>query len=366
MKKTVIGILIILSVLIVGGIFVSKNKKMKFNSGKKKAEKVRKKKVERGDITVKLEETGEIQPIRKIQIKSKVGGKIIKFTVDEGDYVREGQVIAVIEPDYEQSKSIANIKSSLKRAEVNLKKARKKYTENQKLFKQNLVSKDDLDDSEDVMEQAKINFDIAFQQFELTKEIETDGNISKVYSTASGTVIKKPVEAGEMVRSNFGSYAEGTVLLIIADLRQMVVNANINEVDISKIKKGMDVDILVDAYPYEKFTGKIKKISATASRENNVKVFPVEIKISELNDKLKPGMTANITIIGDTRKNILMIPVRAVFSDENGEDIVYYVENDTIAGSSKIKTGINNFLNVEIIEGLTDSQYVSLQAPSTE
>jgi HlyD family secretion protein len=362
MKKKVIWFIIIL--LIIAGVVGALVKKSKAKGSKSGiASKVRNKIVERGDITIKLEETGEIQPIHEIEIKSKVGGKVIKFTVEEGDYVKDGQVIAVIEPDYEQSRNIANIKSNLKQAEVYLKNAKKNLAEDQKLFKDNYVSKDKLDKSQDDLEQAEINFDIAKQQFELTKEIDTEGNISKVYATASGTVIRKSVEAGEMVRSDFGSYAEGTVLLVIADLNQMVVKASINEVDIAKIKKNQKVNIKVDAYPYEAYTGNITKVSATATSQNNIKVFPVEIKINESNDKLKPGMTANITIIGETRENILMIPIRSIFSNENGEDIVYTVQNDTIIGPQIVKTGINNFLNVEIIEGLVDSQYVSLQPP---
>jgi HlyD family secretion protein len=319
--------------------------------------------VGKGEITVKLEETGEIQPISEIDIKSKVSGKIIKYLVEEGDEIKKGQIIAEIEPDYQESASIANIKSSLNNAEINLKNARKTFEDNTALLEEKFISQKEFDDSKDALSRAEISYNIALQQYELTKEIETDGNIARVYSTADGTVIQILVEEGEMVQSDGGSYSSGTVLLQIADLRQMIVNAAINEVDISKLKKNQRAEIKVDAYPYETYNGVVTKINVKAVVQNNVKVFPIEIKLTDINEKLKPGMTANITLIGEEKKDILLLPIRAIFADESGNDIVYKVTNDSISGSVEIKTGINNFQEVEIIEGVAENDTISLTEP---
>jgi HlyD family secretion protein len=134
-------------------------------------------------------------------------------------------------------------------------------------------------------------------------------------------------------------------------------------VDISKIEKEMKVKIQVDAYPYEEYSGSISKIAAMAITHNNVKVFPVEIEINNVDEKLKPGMTANITIIGEERKDIIVVPIRCIFSDEEGQDIVYKVVNDTIGENIPIKTGINNFQQVEIIEGLAIGDSISFTEP---
>jgi len=131
-------------------------------------------------------------------------------------------------------------------------------------------------------------------------------------------------------------------------------------VDIAKIDKGQKVDIKLDAFPYEDFSGKISKIAAMATDYNNVKVFPIEVEIADVSKKIRPGMTANITIIGEDKQDIVVVPIRSIFSDANGMDIVYRVTNDTIAGSQIVKTGINNFQQVEIIEGLAVGDTISL------
>ncbi len=366
MKKFVI-FLIVAALLAAGYFYILKpqlgKKKMNAVNAKMFGMKKRDVTVKKGEITVKIEETGTIQPIREINITSQVGGKLVHFYVDEGDFVNKGDLIADIEPDYEQSASISNKKSSYIRAKIAKKNAKEDYENNLSLFKDNYISKKELDDSKDELDQAIINFDIAEQQYNLVKEIEIEGNISKVYSTASGTIIKRQVEEGEMVRSNIGSYSEGTVLIVLADLQQMIVKSSINEIDIAKISKNQKVQIQVDAFPYEKFSGEINKVSAMAVSENNVKVFPIEIQISNSDSRLRPGMSANVTIIGETRKDILVIPIRAIFSDGEGNDIVYQIKSDSLTAPTVVKTGLNDLLKVEIVSGLQEGDKLSLSKP---
>lgn len=315
--------------------------------------------VKKGSITIKLEETGDIQPIKEIEIKSKVSGKILKFYVEEGDYISSGQVIADIEPDYNQAETIERVKSNLKLAEIRLENADEDLGEKQGLFEKEYISADELDAASDALEESKISYESALQQYELIKEIETVDNVSKLVASASGTIIQKPVEEGEMVVSSANSYSAGTVVLKLADLRRMVVRTHINEVDISKIKKKQTAEIKVDAYPYDKYEGRISKIAAMAISYNNIKVFPIEIEIMQPDEKLKPGMTANITIIGQKKEDIIVVPIRAIFSDDEGQDIVWLVKNDSISDSVPVKTGINNFQEVEIIDGLSIGDSVS-------
>jgi HlyD family secretion protein len=315
--------------------------------------------VANGSITIKLEETGEIQPIKEFEIKSKVSGKVLKFYVEEGDYITNGQVIADIEPDYNQAETIARVKSNLKLAEIKLENSTENLKEKQDLFDKKYISADELDAASDGLKETIISYESAMQQYELIKEIETENNVSKLVASASGTIIQKPVEEGEMVVSSANSYSAGTIVLKLADLRRMVVRTHINEVDISKIKKSQKAEIKVDAYPYDKYQGEISKIAAMAITYNNIKVFPIEIEILESDDKLKPGMTANITIIGQKKEDIVVLPIRAIFSDDEGQDIVWLVKNDSISKSVPVKTGINNFQEVEIIEGLSVGDSIS-------
>ncbi len=362
MKKFIIIVVVIVIIAAIIGFISQKNK----GKIKHKSEKVKAYTVKKGGITVKLEETGEIQPIKEIKVKSIVSGKILKFFTEEGDFIKQGDIIAEIEPDYNQAEKIARVKSTLELTEIHLKNAKRDYQDKLKLFEENFVSQKEMESYSDALTEAEINYNAALQQHELIRDIETEGNVSKIISTASGTVIQKSVEEGEMVVASTNSFSEGTVILTLADLDRMIVDSRINEVDISKIRKNQEVEIQVDAYPYEKYAGEIQKIAAMAVNYNNIKVFPIEIEIIDVDDKLKPGMTANITIIGEKRKEILVIPIRTIFSDEDGQDIVYKVKNDTIAESIAVKTGINNFQQVEIIEGLAEGDSISFSEPEND
>jgi len=360
MKKIIF--ITFIGILLITGCNISKGNTKKNRFGGK----AKNHKVELGSIVIKLEETGEIQPIREIEQKSQVSGKLVKFYVDEGDYVNKGELIAEIEPDYNQAEAILRVNSNLKLSEIELENAKTKYEQGKKLYKDEFISEIELDSYKDAFTTAQINHNSALQQYELVKDIESENNLSKLYSTAFGTIIQKPVEEGEMVVSSSGSYSAGTVILKLADLSRMVVNTKINEVDISKIEIGMKVNIQVDAYPYEDFNGRITKIAAMAVSSNNVKVFPVEIEMEDFDSRLKPGMTANITIIGEERNDIVVVPIRCIFSDEEGNDIVYKVKNDSIDSGTVVKTGINNFQEVEIIEGVAIGDTISTKEPESK
>ena len=324
---------------------------------------IQKTKVSRGDISVRIEEIGEIQPKSIVEMKSKVSGKVLRLYVDENDSVRAGQLIADIEPDYNQHRTIANIKSELRMSEIRHKDALRNSEESVVLFEGNFISAIDFEKIQDELEKATLDLDIAQQQYALIEDIETRGNISRVYATASGTVIERKIEVGEMVQSSGNSFSDGTVIFRVADLNEMIVKSSINEVDIAKIVEQQRANIRIDAFPHDTYTGVISKISATAKSENNVKVFPIEIEIEQKDNRLRPGLSANITIIGDTRENILTIPIRAIFSDPQGNDVVYKVVNDSISTATLIRTGINDLQKVEILDGLDEEDEVSLQEP---
>jgi HlyD family secretion protein len=337
--------------------------------------------VKRGKIVSSIEITGEIQPQVTVQIKSKVSGKVVKFYVDENDYVKSGQIIADIEPDYNQASTLASIRSRLSASEIRLKNARKDLSDKQQMFTNNYVTQKEIDAAQDELNSAQLEYKQAVQQYELVKELDTDSKVTHVYATASGTVIQRPMQEGEMITSSNSSYGEGSVILKVADLNKMVVQANINEVDIAKFKQGQTATVKVDALPYEEFAGKITKIAAMASTVNNAIVFPVEISLTSPGKSLKPGMTGNVSITGETRDNVLIIPIRAVFTDDKNQDIVYLYKSGgamqtqqkakpsksktadatTQTVATPVKLGGNDLQNVEVVEGLKEGDKISLQ-----
>jgi HlyD family secretion protein len=337
--------------------------------------------VERGKIVSTIEITGEIQPQVTVQIKSKVSGKIVKFYVDENDYVKQGQIIADIEPDYNQASTLAAIQSRLKSAEIRVKNAEKDFNDKNRMVLQDYVSRQEADLAQDELTQAQLEYRQALQQYELVRELDTGKAVTHVYATASGTVIQRAVQEGEMITSSNSTYGEGSVLVKVANLSRMVVKANINEVDIAKFRQGQDAVIRVDALPYEEFTGKITKIAPMAVTVANAIVFPVEISLDKPGTLLKPGMTGNVSITGETKDNVLIIPIRAVFTDDKNQDIVYLYKDaaeQKASGSDSTKTspaantpvatpvklGSNDLQMVEVVDGLKDGDKISLTDPT--
>ena len=332
--------------------------------------------VGKGNISSKIEITGEVMPETVVAIKSRVSGKIVKFYADENDFVSQGQIIADIEPDYVQANTLFNTKATLQRAEIELEKARKDFADSVILLENEYISQSAHDATQDALQNAEIQFEQASRQYEMIRDLDVPGTVTHVYATASGTVIERSVNEGEMVSSSINSYGEGTIVMRIADLSKMIVKSNINEVDIAKFKLGQKGSIKLDALPYEEFNGKIVKIAPMANTENNAKVFPVEISINATGDQVKPGMTAAISIQGDSRENVIVVPIGAVFADEQNQDIVYLIpkteakkEDATKSTEPKpvptvVKLGANDFQMVEVISGLAEGDEISLKEPS--
>jgi len=316
--------------------------------------------VNKGNIEIVLDEVGVIEPVKEVNVKSKISGKIKKMFVDEGDYVEENQEIAIIEPDMQQAQTLSRIKSNLKTARIDLNTAEIDYKAKKKLYEKELISKDEWIDAQNSLEKAEINYESALEQFNLVKDQGITGDDMKVIAPSSGTIIEKKVEVGEMVESS-ESYSGGTVLINIADLSKMIILSEINEIDIGKIKEGGAVDISIDAYPEKNYHGKIIHIAPMAKIGNNeIRVFNVKISIDNLGKELKPGMSANITIKGKSKQNVLTVPIQAIFNDDTGNNVVYKLKNDTTYTPQIVKTGINDLQKVEVIEGIAEGDTISL------
>ncbi|MBP7334160.1 MAG: efflux RND transporter periplasmic adaptor subunit, partial [Candidatus Cloacimonas sp.] len=225
--------------------------------------------VKRGDISSRIVITGEVQPEIVVSLKSKVSGKIVKFYAGENDYVTSGQVIADIEPDYNQANTLFNTKAMLQKAEMNLANARKDLADKTILLQKQYISQDEYNKTSDALKEAEIEYAQASSQYEMIRDLDVPGKVTRVYATASGVVIERNINEGEMVQSSLTSYGEGTVIMKIADLNKMIVKSNINEVDISKFKLNQKAEISLDALPYEHYEGKVVKIAPQAIVENN-------------------------------------------------------------------------------------------------
>lgn len=364
MKKAFKIIVIIVVIIAVGyfGMKYLKNKASKENT--KTLFELKTAKVELGEIATQIDITGEIEPETIVEVKSKVSGKIIKFNKNINDYVKNGDLIATIEIDYQQANSITNTRSNLDLAEIRLKWAQRDLEDTRIQYDSGFETKYNYDTAIKDLEQAQLNYDIALEQYKQVEEIDTKGEESKIYASVNGTVITRTVEEGEMISSIGLGNSDGTAIMQIADLSQMIVKSNINEIDINKYKEGQTATITVPANPEHEYNGVITQVAAMAQSVNNVKVFPIEIELLNVDEFVKPGMTAEITIKGESKSDIPIIPITALFSNEKGEDVVYTVENNKVKDTKVIVTGINNLTHVEVLSGIEVGEEVSLVPPT--
>ena len=303
---------------------------------------------EYGDISVMVTEIGTIEPKVRVEVKSKLGGKVVKLLSEEGEQVDRDQVLALVEPDINDAQILAQIKNNLKKSRFSMDEALRNLENERELHGKGFSSEDELRARELYHEEARINCTEALDQYRIlvqsgipVDDSETGIQKINVVSPIEGVLIGRYIEEGEMVTSGLSSFNAGTVLFTVADLSRMIVRAAINEVDVGKLTAGQEVTISVDAFPGKRFAGTITYISLAAREEERVKVFDIEIELGVhgLIGSLRTGMTANLEIAGEHRENILRVPIGAVFKKRD-RDIVYVrLEADAVEGAEGGSTG---------------------------
>ncbi len=341
--------------------------------GLEQASAARRAKAAVGDIAVTLTEVGEIQPKTKVLVKSKVSGKIRTLTAKEGEWVNKGDALATVEPDMAQARTVAVLKSDYGRAKVDLERARQDHERDVELHAAGHISDEALKLSKDAYDIAAIEYQSALEQMKLAAEdgvtVEPgaeSAELLEILAPASGIVIELQIEEGEIVTSGAVSYTSGSTLMAIANLSAMQIKAGVNEVDAGKIRNGENVTIDVDAYPNVEYHGLITHIAPAARNVDGVKIFDIEIDVTDTDQRLRPGMTANIEIQGDHREGVLTVPVEGVFRKQ-GRQVVYVFdgsENEPV--EREVTTGVSNIEAVEIVSGLKDGEEIALYDPELE
>jgi len=351
------------------------------------------------DVQVVVREIGTVEPEVKVDVKSNLSGRIVSLPVRAGDVVRRGDLIARIEPDVNQAQNLLTVKSTVESSSIDLEDARSDYEAKRQLFERGLVSVEVHREAETRLRQAEQDFASAREKQRLVEAsgIPIGDNPQQVVNIASpmdGVVIHRPVELGETVTGS-GSFNAGTVIATVADLGTLLVEAGVNEVDIGKIHEGQEVSVTLDAFPRVRFPGAIERIAPAARLDDQVKVFDVDIRLEHLGHQLRTGMTANIEIRGETRGDVLTVPLEAVFV-RGDEEVVYVarseplpVEPEAVDGADDgtaddpapwkddprqvwrrwfeerpVVTGIASTTDVEIVEGLVEGDKVALADPS--
>jgi len=310
MKKIVIisGILIVIA--IAGFIlFRGNGNEPKFRTDK----------IIRGDIEMAVTATGTVNPVTTVLVGTQVSGTIKKLYVDFNSPVKKGQLIARIDPalfEAQVNQAKANLlsaKANLEKAKATLVDAKRTMDRNKELFSKNLVARSDLDTAETNYETADASVIAAKSQVAQTEAAlnlaGTNLRYTKIVSPVDGIVVSRNVDVGQTVAASFQT---PTLFSIAQDLTKMQIDTSVDEADIGKIKVGQDVEFTVDAYPDITFKGRVWQIRNAPITVQNVVTYDVVINVDNPELKLKPGMTANVSIIVSIKKDVLKIPNAAL------------------------------------------------------
>jgi HlyD family secretion protein len=321
-------------------------------------------KVEQRDISTAITATGTIEPVTSVTVGTQVSGIVSKLYVDYNSVVKKGQVIAELDK--------TNLISELNTAKANLTSAQStanyelsNFNRYKALYDKGLVSADEY-------ENAKLSYEKARQQVATSREsvqkAQTNLGYATITSPIDGVVLSKAVEEGQTVAASFNT---PELFTIAKDLTDMRVIADIDEADIGGVKEGQRVTFTVDAYPDDRFEGQVTQVRQQATTESNVVTYEVVISAPNNDLKLKPGLTANVTIYTLEKNDVLAAPAKALrfipnealltekqkIEDVEAPQKIWTLEGDTFKAHA-VQTGTTNGMLTEILGGISEGTEV--------
>ncbi|MDY5773977.1 MAG: efflux RND transporter periplasmic adaptor subunit [Bacteroidaceae bacterium] len=333
-------------------------------------------KAEVQNISTSITATGTIEPVTKVEVGTQVSGIISKIYVDYNSIVTKGQVIAELDRTNLQSE-LVSAQSNLQNAQSNLNYQKSNYERYKALFDKGLVSANDFENARLTYEQAQAQVRVQQQS---VQKAHTNLGYATITAPIDGVVLSKEVEEGQTVAS---AMTTPTLFIIAQDLTNMRVIANVDEADIGEVKEGQRVTFTVDAFPDDIFNGEVTQVRQEATTESNVVTYEVVISAPNQDLKLKPGLTANVTIFTLERNQVLTIPAKALRFTPNknllteGEEIIdcdgknkIWVREGQNFKAIPVNIGITNGNVTEIVSGIKAGQEmiteISVSAPEEE
>lgn len=365
LNKKIIYTLIVIMLIVLGYGALKSNKshidQAHFEMGK----------VTKGNLAYEVTATGTINPINTVTVGTQVSGIVEKVLADYNDDVKEGQVLALLDS--------STLKEQMEKSEANYElakakesKAKLNYERIKKLYQDKLTSSASLEDAEIEYKESSANVLSAKADYNISKK---NFEYATITSPVSGTVITKEIEQGQTVAASFST---PTLFEVAEDLSKMQIEASVSEADIGYIKPDMSATFTVDAYPNDKFFGKIRQVRLSPTEESNVVMYTVIIEIDNSSRKLLPGMTASVNIIAEEVKDVLMVSamalqykpsaavkalmdVKKIKDIAENQDVVYLFEKGKIV-PRVITKGLSDMTNIEIKEGLSLDEEVIIEA----
>ena len=356
-RNIIISAIVLIIVLIVVWPFVG-------GKNKKKAVNYVTTNVSRDTIRNSVTATGSIEPVTEVEVGTQVSGIVSKLYVDYNSVVKKGQVIAELDK--------TNLESELNNAKANLTSAKSKLeyeTANYKRYKilydKGLVSTNDYQSALLTYQQAKESYN---SQRESVNKAQTNLGYATITSPINGIVLSKAVEEGQTVAASFST---PTIFTIAKDLTDMRVIANVDEADIGEVELGQNVSFTVDTYPNDIFSGKVTQVRQEAKTSNNVVTYEVVISAPNKDLKLKPGLTASVTIHTLDRTNVLSVKSKALrftptqdivgntikIQNCNGKNKLWTKEGNKLVAHC-VSIGVSDGIRTEILNGISEGTTV--------
>lgn len=264
--------------------------------------------VVRDDLNLSVSANGVVQPINKVEIKSKASGQILELNFVEGQAVKKGELLIALDQtltknDHDQAKA------DLALAEASLSQSNNNYKRAQGLFEKKLISPQELD-------QSKVDFVRAQSQLVKAKAALSSAadrlRDTRIVAPTSGVILTKNVDPGQIIASGVSNVGGGTILATVADMDEVNVETNVDEVDIGKVKVGQQAKVVADAYPDDSFPGEVVRIAPLGKTQQNVTTFNVIILVKNLGGKLKAGMSTSVEVEIFRRQQVLLVPNEAL------------------------------------------------------
>ncbi len=322
--------------------------------------------------------TGSVEPVDTVSVGTQVSGIIDKIYVDFNSEVKKGQVLAVLDTKNLTS-TLNSAKANLQSAQANLQSAnaalgyqRANYNRYKTLYQKGLISANDF-------ESARLSYRQAEEQVAMMKEsvvaaqenvrtAQTNLGYATIVSPIDGTIINKYVAEGQTVAASFST---PELFGVARDLKKMQVLADVDEADIGDVRPGESVTFTVDAYPDDQFQGTVQQVRLGASTSNNVVTYKVVISTSNADLKLKPSMTANVTIYTQQKSGVLSVPTKAlrftpaketvgkmkIKDISNAKNKVWTIEGNNIV-AHRVNIGMSDGTHTQIVSGIKQGQKV--------
>ena len=269
--------------------------------------------VVRGDLMISAEATGTVEPIRKVEVKSKASGEVLRLHVDIGDEVEPGALLAEVDPrDVQNAFDQAEADLDVARARLEISQAQ--LVRSEELLRLGVISTQEHESRSLDFANSRATLVRAETNYELSQLRMSDVTIR---APLAGTVLEKSVEEGQVIQSASQNVSGGTTLMVMANLESMQVRTLVDETDMGGIRPGMQANVTAEAYPTRLFVGVVEKIEPQAIVQQNVTMFPVIVQLDNDSGLLRPGMNAEVEIELAQATGVLLIPNNAVVTPQD-------------------------------------------------